>query len=184
VILHYVEEGWIGRTQNRVEGIVFNYDPENDTKMKIRDVPEKDIIGRIEGAWIDKVYYTLGAQPFKDAQEKILLIDINPLTTIPKIIPPMEQQLPNESRKFWERVTNAIVGKQYALATTLKHEIEEKQRKKAAERKERNSEWQPRFFTGVVTPVGRPELTADGEQAVAGLHKGDFVLPENKEYGA
>ena len=184
MILHYLEEGWLGKAQNKVEGVIFNYDPENDIYTKIKDVPDEDVVGRIEGVWVDKVFYTLGPQPFKDATEKILLVDINPLTTIPKIVPPIEEQLPNESRRFWKRVTEAIVNKQYSLATTLKQEIEEKQRQKAANRKEREVEWQPRFFTGAVTPIGRPELTEDGEQAVAGLHKGEFILPENKEYGA
>jgi len=184
VILQYLEEGWIGKVQNKVEGVIFNYDPDNDIYTKIKDVPEKDVVGRIEGAWVDKIFYTLGSQSFKDATEKILLIDINPLSSIPKIVPSMEEQLPNESRRFWNRVTEAITSKQYSLATNLKHEIEEKQRGKAAERKERNVEWQPRFFTGAVTPPGRPELTEDGEKAVAGLHNGDFLLEENKEYGA
>jgi len=184
VILQYLEEGWIGKVQNKVEGVIFNYDPDNDIYTKIKDVPNEDIVGRIEGAWVDKIFYSLGSEPFKDAMEKILLIDINPLSSIPKIVPPMEEQLPNESRRFWSRVTEAIMNKQYSHATALKHEIEEKQRVKAAERKERDVEWQPRFFTGAVTPAGRPELTEDGEKAVAGLHSGDFILEENKEYGA
>jgi hypothetical protein len=202
VILEYLEEGWLGRTQNKVQGVIFTYDPDNDTLMKIRDVPEKDVLARIEGCWQDKVYYTLGNGPFAKAsvgiqpcfhsnylannrlQEKILLIDLNPLFPIPKIIPPMEEQLPNESRKFWEGVTNAIVNKQYSLATTLKQEIEEKQRAKAAERKAADKEWQPRFFTGALTPVGKPDLTKDGEEALKGLHESKFALAENKEYGA
>ena len=81
-------------------------------------------------------------------------------------------------------MTNAIVNKQYSLATTLKQEIEDKQRKKAAERKESNKEWQPRFFTGSVTPVGRPDLTKDGEEALKGLHEDRYELEPNKEYGA
>jgi oxysterol-binding protein-related protein 9/10/11 len=117
-------------------------------------------------------------------QEKILLIDLNPLFPVPKIVPPMEEQLPNESRKFWDGVTNAIVNKQYSLATTLKQEIEERQRNKAAERKNSNKEWQPRFFKGAVTPIGKPELTSDGEEALRGLHEDRYQLEENKEYGA
>lgn len=81
-------------------------------------------------------------------------------------------------------MTNAIVGKQFSLATTLKTEIEEKQRTKAAERKAADKEWQPRFFTGAVTPVGRPDLTADGEEALKGLHAENYKLAENKEYAA
>jgi hypothetical protein len=59
VILHYVEEGWLGRAQNRVNGVVFRYDPDDDTRTKIKDVPEKDVLARIEGCWQDKVYFIL-----------------------------------------------------------------------------------------------------------------------------
>jgi hypothetical protein len=92
--------------------------------------------------------------------------------------------LPNESLKFWDSVTNAIVGKQYSHATNLKTEIEEKQRQKAAERKAADKEWKPRFFTGAVTPVGRPDLTPDGEAALKGLHAEQYQLEPNKENGA
>lgn len=201
VILEYQEEGWLGRSQNLVKGVIFKYDPQNDTTTKIKDVSDKEVLARIEGAWTDKVYYTLGNKPFNkasvgaldkwiaaqhanDMQEKHLIIDLNPLFPVPKVVPPIEEQLPNESLKFWEGVTNAIVGRQYGQATTLKTEIEEKQRQKAAERKEANKEWQPRFFTGAVTPIGRPDLTADGEVALKGLHEENYHLEPNKEYGA
>ncbi|KAF2033393.1 hypothetical protein EK21DRAFT_98385 [Setomelanomma holmii] len=184
VILEYLEEGWLGRTQNKVVGVIFKYDPKNDTFTKIKDVPEKDVTARIEGSWQDKVYYTLGSKPFNKITEKNLIIDLNPLDPIPKVVPPLEEQLPNESLKFWEHVTNAIVGRQYSLATTLKTEIEDKQRKKAAERKATEKEWKPRFFTGAVTPVGRPDLTADGEEALKGLHAEKYQLKPNEEYGA
>jgi hypothetical protein len=59
-ILQYMEEGWLGKTQNRVEGVIFRYDPENDTKTQIRDVPEKDILARTSGNWREKLYYSLG----------------------------------------------------------------------------------------------------------------------------
>lgn len=61
-----------------MEGIIFTYDPENDTKTKIKDVPEKDVLGRIEGCWTDKVYYTLGSQPFAKSTVR---------PTIPRIVP-------------------------------------------------------------------------------------------------
>lgn len=59
-ILHYIEEGWLGKTQNRVEGVVFRYDPDNDNKIRIRDVPEKDILATITGNWKEKLYFSLG----------------------------------------------------------------------------------------------------------------------------
>jgi hypothetical protein len=66
----------------------------------------------------------------------------------------------------------------------LKTEIEEKQRQKAAERKASDKEWKPRFFTGVVTPAGRPSLTQDGEEVLKALHQERYHLEPNKEYGA
>lgn len=152
VILEYLEEGWLGRAQNRVVGIIFNYDPDSDTKTKIKEVPDSDVVARIEGCWMDKVYYTLGNAPFAKAAEKMVLIDLNPLFPIPKFVPPMEEQLPNESRKFWNGVTSAILEKKYGLATQLKQELEEKQRTRAAERKEEGVEWQVSFFPSLPCP--------------------------------
>lgn len=61
-ILHYHEEGWLGKTQNKVEGLVFRYDPDNDIYTRIRDVPTKDILARISGNWKEKLFYSLGAK--------------------------------------------------------------------------------------------------------------------------
>ncbi|KAK7542848.1 oxysterol-binding protein-like protein [Phyllosticta citribraziliensis] len=184
VILHYLEEGWLGKSQNKVEGVIFTYDPQNDTKTKIKEVPDKDVLARIEGSWHDKVYYTIGSQPFSKNSDKHLLIDVTPLTPVPKIVPPEDQQLPNESRRFWGKVTDAILSKQYSLATTLKQELEERQRQKAAERKTTGAEWNPRFFTGATSPAGRPALTDEGKVALEKLRKDQWELEESKVYGA
>lgn len=101
-----------------------------------------------------------------------------------KIIPPEVDQLSNESRKFWKDVTQAILDKQFAQATKLKQDLEERQREKAATRKELNEEWQPRFFTGALTPVGKPDLTDEGRLALQGLHEGNFHLEESEVTGA
>jgi hypothetical protein len=62
-ILHYKEEGWLGKTQNKVDGVIFRYDPENDIYIKPHDVPESDVIGRITGNWREKMYYSPGSKP-------------------------------------------------------------------------------------------------------------------------
>lgn len=62
-ILNYVDEGWIGRTTNKVEGVIFKYDPENDDKTRIKDIPEEDILARLSGPWKEKVVLTLGPKP-------------------------------------------------------------------------------------------------------------------------
>lgn len=113
-----------------------------------------------------------------------MLMDVNPLFPIQKIVPPLEQQLPNESRKYWNPVTEAITTKQYSKATQEKTVIEERQREKAADRKARNIEWSPRFFTGATTPAGQPVLTEEGRRAVEGLNKRDYYLEPAAETAA
>jgi hypothetical protein len=85
---------------------------------------------------------------------------------------------------FWASVTEAIHNKDYGKATILKQALEDRQRKKAAERSAANEEWTPRFFTGAVTPVGRPDLTQEGLDALQGLHEGNFKLKPSEKLGA
>lgn len=82
---------------------------------------------------------------------------------------------------MWEAVTEAIHAKDYARATTLKQEIEERQRQKAAARKEKGEEWVPRFFEDMHQRVGRPALSEEGRKALEGLNKGDLTLPEGED---
>ncbi|PYH95211.1 oxysterol-binding protein-like protein 1 [Aspergillus ellipticus CBS 707.79] len=179
VILQYLEEGWIGRAQNKVEGVVFRYDPDRDVITRIKDVPEGDVLARISGSWHGQVFYTLTGTSHPQP-----LIDVTPLFPVAKNLPPDENQLSNESRKFWSSVTEAILNKRYGQATKLKQDIEERQRQKAAERQKNNETWQPRFFTGAVTPSGRPELTKEGLKALEGVRNGDYKLEESDTKGA
>ncbi|KAI9879225.1 MAG: hypothetical protein M1830_009156 [Pleopsidium flavum] len=179
VILHYLEEGWLARTQNKVLGVIYKYDPDTDKRTRIKDVPEKDVLGTLEGCWHRQVYFTLAG-----STEPHLLVDLDPLFPIPKSVPPESEQLPNESRRFWHSVTEAILEKRFAQATKLKQELEERQRERAAARKAQNDEWKPRFFTGAVTPLGKPELTTDGKEALRGLHDGKYRLQETTAIGA
>ena len=59
-ILHYMEESWLGKTQNKIVGAVYRYDPENDKIAKLKDVPDKDVVARVEGNWREKIYYCIG----------------------------------------------------------------------------------------------------------------------------
>ena len=59
-MLHYLDESWLGKTQNKMIGVVYRYDPENDRIMRLKDIPEKDVVARVEGCWREKIYYGLG----------------------------------------------------------------------------------------------------------------------------
>lgn len=202
-ILQYIEDGWLGRAQNRVVGIIFKYDPDNDDKNKIKDVPEEDILGRLEGNWHEQIFFSKGnkpmdkvpqavrltlcvVMPFTDrrVQDKQLVVDLSPLLPEPKLIPPEEAQLENESRRFWAPLTEAIVSKQWSEASNVKYSIEERQRQKAAERKARNAEWHPRFFTEALGPDGKPEMTKEGWETIKKLHDGDYTLEPSAELAA
>lgn len=67
VILHYLEEGYFGKTQNKVEGVVYKCDVEKDNTTRIKDVPDKNVLGRIDGCWTDKVYFIYGNTEWKKA---------------------------------------------------------------------------------------------------------------------
>ncbi|KAL2862915.1 putative oxysterol binding protein (Orp8) [Aspergillus lucknowensis] len=179
VILQYLEEGWISRAQNRIEGVIFRYNPGKDTITRIKDVPEADVLARISGSWHAQLYYTLAG-----TTEPQLLIDIAPLFPVVKRLPPEEAQLSNESRKFWSGVTEAILERKFSQATKLKQEIEERQREKAAERQANNQMWKPRFFTDAVTPLGKPTLSEEGVKVLEGLRDGKYTLKESEIKGA
>jgi oxysterol-binding protein-related protein 9/10/11 len=190
VILHYIEEGWLGKSQHRVQGVMFRYDPKNDKYTRVKDVPQKDILANIDGCWQDQVYYSIPSTPAvqttdgTDAINKHLLIDLTPLLPVPKTVPPEHDQLPNESRRFWKDVTTAILSRQYAEATRVKQALEQRQRDKTEERKARNEEWKPRFFAGAVFPKGRPDLSEEGEAVLRGLQEGHHRLEEAGDTGA
>ena len=59
VILHYLEEGWLGKTQNKVIGIIYKCDTNTDKRTRIKDISEKEILARIEGCWHDQIFYSL-----------------------------------------------------------------------------------------------------------------------------
>jgi hypothetical protein len=64
VILEYQEEGWLGKTKNLMKGVIFRYDPDNDTKTKIKEVKDDEVVARLEGCWHEEIFYTLGNKSF------------------------------------------------------------------------------------------------------------------------
>jgi oxysterol-binding protein-related protein 9/10/11 len=41
-----------------VEGVIFRYDPENDTIDKIKSIPDKDILIILTGSWKGEIYFS------------------------------------------------------------------------------------------------------------------------------
>lgn len=59
-----MEEGWVGKAQNKLIGVIFKYDPDNDNKMKIKDVSDSDIVARLDGCWHEQIYASFGSKSF------------------------------------------------------------------------------------------------------------------------
>lgn len=55
-----------------VEGVIFRYNPENDDKVNIKDVPEEDILIRLQGPWKSKVMFTLGSKPVVSSISRLI----------------------------------------------------------------------------------------------------------------
>ncbi|KAH7156852.1 hypothetical protein EDB81DRAFT_788154 [Dactylonectria macrodidyma] len=183
VILHYVEEGWLGRTTNKIDGVIFKYDPENDTKSRVQEVPDEDVLARLSGPWREKVIFTLGPRPVKSVpiEEQYTIIDIEPLNVAPKVVPPKEAQLPNESLTLWGGVTDAILNKQFSRATHVKVELEEAQREKARQREANKETFQPVFFKHVTGNGGKPDLTEKGRKVLERAQKGEWSIEDIAE---
>lgn len=60
-ILHYLEDGWIGKAKHRVEGVIYDMsdDDENENFTKVKDVPKSRVRANIEGSWVSQIYYTI-----------------------------------------------------------------------------------------------------------------------------
>jgi hypothetical protein len=194
-ILRYYDEGWT-RSINKVEGIIFRYDPDSDDKTNIKDVPEEDILVRLGGPWKEKIVFTLGPKPVVSSpmtspplptgtdikqdshpvDKQTTIIDIAPLSVAPKSLPPEDKQLGNESLTLWGGVTRAIHSKQFSKATQLKQELEEAQREKARERERTGTEWKPVFFTQATDRAGRPELTDKGREVLKLAQEGNWDI--------
>ncbi|RMD42089.1 hypothetical protein DV735_g3023, partial [Chaetothyriales sp. CBS 134920] len=188
-ILTYSETIWPQKYENRVNGVIYKYDEANDKYKKAKDVPDKEVLVRLDGVWQEQIYYWFPSGDRKAKKsgppaDKRLLIDLTPLTPTPKIVPPLEEQLPNESRRFWKDLTAAIQEKRYAEANIIKREIEQRQRDKAKDRNKQEVVWKPRFFAEVTDDGGQPHLSEEGKAALEGLQKREFTLKESEEVGA
>ncbi|EAQ83321.1 hypothetical protein CHGG_09725 [Chaetomium globosum CBS 148.51] len=109
-------------------------------------------------------------------ENQITIIDIAPLAVAPKVLPPSEKQLPNESLQLWGEVTKAILAKQFSRATTVKQELEEAQREKARERERTKETWKPVFFEQATDKAGKPSLTDKGREVLNRAQKGDWSM--------
>ncbi|ORY30228.1 hypothetical protein BCR39DRAFT_564947 [Naematelia encephala] len=163
-LIDYKDESWIGRPRFLVDGSSI----EEEGWSKPKQVPADKVVAQIEGTWRTQIKWRL-----KGEKEWRILIDLDHLALIPKHVRPLEEQEPEESRKLWDPVTQALLAKRWNDATQQKQIIEQKQREKAAQRKAKDEVYVSKFFEADWVD-GRPRLNAEGRRAVeseAARHK-------------
>ncbi|KAL0945543.1 hypothetical protein HGRIS_014705 [Hohenbuehelia grisea] len=100
-------------------------------------------IGEISGKWSH-------VMDFKDSrtnQKRVLFDAVKDGQNVsPKWVAPDDEQEPNESRRLWRNLTQAINAKDMEAATDAKSAVEDAQREERRKREEKGDTHVPRFF--------------------------------------
>ncbi|KAJ3106773.1 hypothetical protein HDU96_008121 [Phlyctochytrium bullatum] len=162
-VLLYKDEPYFAAPKFAIEGKVYHYDPEAEAgksekerreSEKLAKIPDSAVVATIWGSWNGKIYAQMGNIKTPPADpSKHLLIDIGGSVAAEKMVRPIEEQAPYESRRLWKAVTDAIEAKDYAAATKNKRAIEDHQRRVAAEREKGTmTPFEVKFFDFKVAP--------------------------------
>ncbi|KAJ3218454.1 hypothetical protein HDU67_005550 [Dinochytrium kinnereticum] len=164
-VLLYKDEPYFTAPRFAVEGKIFRYDPAADAlksekerreSEKLNKIPDSAVVATIWGAWNGKIYAKMGPHSLSKqsvSTEKQLLLDISTSVAADKMVRPLDEQEPNESRRLWADVTAAIETKDFNAATRLKRAIEDEQRKIAGDREKGTvPPFQNRYFDFKVPP--------------------------------
>ncbi|KAB5588656.1 Oxysterol-binding protein [Ceratobasidium theobromae] len=98
-------------------------------------------IAEVSGLWSSSMEYRS-----TKTNEKRVLFDASKENIVEKFVYPEEEQEPNESRRLWIKLTEAIYRKDMDAATDAKSEVENAQREAARKREEGGVKHAPRFF--------------------------------------
>jgi oxysterol-binding protein-related protein 9/10/11 len=142
-------KSWLGKAHYLLEGVIHTYAEEESQYKewtKVKHVPQSRIVAVFDGSWKNRIRWrqvppTPSAESDLDPEsDYATLLDLSILRPIPKVVRPISQQLPYESRRLWEKVTNKLLKKEYGDATREKVIIEQRQRDEAADRKKKGIE--------------------------------------------
>ncbi|KAH7829654.1 putative Oxysterol-binding protein [Monocercomonoides exilis] len=144
--MNFREKSMFYRKYNQVEGEIteLNTSEGEDSKKKKKKNPA---IITFNGDWTKNLYATDQRKPAKLGDGKpFLLWDKATAKETKRYVAPEQMQQPYESRRVWSNVTKELRQRNTEGASEAKHEIEERQRKLAAERLADGVGWRQRFF--------------------------------------
>ncbi|KAK1229554.1 Oxysterol-binding protein OBPa [Marasmius sp. AFHP31] len=126
--LEFKTKGFFSGTYNAIAGRV---------KRQSTDV------GEVTGRWSHVMDY----RNIKSGQKRVLFDAVKDGQNVcPKWVAPEEEQEPNESRRLWLKLTQAIATKDMEAATEAKSAVEDAQREQRRKMEESGKKHVPRFF--------------------------------------
>lgn len=133
VTIEYLSKGWLSGSKNSFKAYV----------RKNCGSP-KEYLYKIEGQWNGKStitkYGSKSSSPF---------LDVAGSPKAEMRIKPVEEQDERESRKIWQKVSQAILEGDVNKAGEEKSKIENKQRAEKKARDDQGEQWSPKYFTWV-----------------------------------
>jgi hypothetical protein len=100
-------------------------------------------VGEVSGRWS----HTMDFKNSKTGNRRVLFDAVKDGQNVsPKYVAPEETQEPNESRRLWRALTQAIAVKDMEAATDAKTAVEDAQRELRRKREESGQKHVPRFF--------------------------------------
>ncbi|KAI9272574.1 hypothetical protein BY458DRAFT_435219 [Sporodiniella umbellata] len=127
--IEYTSRGWISGERNHFKCYLR------------RNGNAKEYIYKMEGQWSGKSTLT----PYNSKQSQPFL-DVAELTPATMEVEALEGQGEMESRKIWQKVSDAIRANDTQTAGAEKAKIENKQREEKAARTEAKQTWEPHYF--------------------------------------
>ncbi|KAH6600102.1 hypothetical protein BASA50_002561 [Batrachochytrium salamandrivorans] len=171
-ILVYLDEPFFGSPKFAIQGKIFKYDFGKDLEMtpkqrkdmeKLGNVPDEDVLCTISGKWNGEIFFQMAG-----SAEQELLFDMSTSNVAPKSVQSLAQQGELESGRVWQRVTDALLLKDYTTATREKRIVEERQRKATALRLQSTTlNFTPVYFefkTDFMEMSGKPGPPVDMEK--------------------
>ena len=140
---------------------------------KVKHVPRECVVAELEGSWRGAIRWRRVNSPAASSASTSsgvsttpngdwhTLIDLGALDVVPMTVRPLEAQLPNESRRLWQPLTQRLLAKEYSDATKAKIAIEQKQRDDAAARKAKGVTW---VFPPIYWSPHRTDLHSDSSR--------------------
>ena len=130
-VIEYKENGWLGKAEHAIEGCIYQYKPGTAaaTCTQVRDVPPDSIMFTLSGTWRGLVTWQRRGET-----QRHPLINMAELNACERHVRPLEEQHPWESRRLWDKVTQALLRHEYSHASSEKHHIEHNHRNHLDER--------------------------------------------------